>query len=72
MKHTMHKPTGRRRTYLKDGPNDPSALRGELGSRFLAALQADFASEGANAIQKLRRERLQDYLKLIAALLPKE
>jgi hypothetical protein len=68
----MHKTTGRRRLYQKGGPNDPSALRGELGSRFLAALRADFAHRGGRAIRKLRRERLQDYLKLVTALLPKE
>jgi hypothetical protein len=75
MHKSKHKPPiviGRGRNYFRGGPNDPSALRGELGSRFLAALKADFAHRGGRAIRSLRRKRLQDYLKLVITLLPKE
>ena len=51
---------------------DPSGLRGALGQRLLRALAKDFERHGARAVGLLRRERRQDYLKLIAALLPKE
>jgi hypothetical protein len=53
-------------------PFDPSGLRGALGQRLLRALARDFERHGARAVGLLRRERRQDYLKLIAALLPKE
>jgi hypothetical protein len=53
-------------------PFDPSALRGALSKRFLQALADDFARHGARTFRMLRRHRRQDYLKLIAALLPKE
>jgi len=53
-------------------PFDPSGLRGVLGQRLLRALAKDFERHGARAVGLLRRERRHDYLKLIAALLPKE
>src|SRR5262249_45517667 len=79
MEQTMHRSKhnapvvlGRGRNYFRGGPNDPSALRGELGSPLLAPLRAASAHRGGRAIQKLRRRRLQDYLKLVVTLLPKE
>ena len=53
-------------------PFDPSGLRGTLGERLLRALAQDFERHGSRAVGLLRRERRQDYLKLIAALLPRE
>jgi hypothetical protein len=53
-------------------PFDPSGLRGGLGERLLRALANDFSRHGARAVSLLRRKRRQDYLKLIAALMPKE
>ncbi len=68
----MHKPKRRAPTFWKDGPNDPSVLRGELGRRFLSAFVSDFARKGRRTIEQLRRQRRQDYLRLALALLPKE
>jgi len=50
----------------------PAAGRDALGRAFLAALASDFARDGKSAIEMLRKERPHDYVKLIAALLPKE
>jgi len=50
---------------------DPSALRGVLGHAFLTELVTDFKTKGRRLIPQLRKERRQDYLKLVLALLPK-
>jgi hypothetical protein len=50
---------------------DPSELRGVLGHAFLTALVIDFKAKGRRLIPQLRKERRQDYLKLVFALLPK-
>jgi hypothetical protein len=50
---------------------DPSELRGVLGHAFLTALVTDFKAKGRRLIPQLRKERRQDYLKLVFALLPK-
>jgi hypothetical protein len=50
---------------------DPSQLRGVLGHAFLTELVTDFKANGRRLIPQLRKERRQDYLKLVFALLPK-
>lgn len=44
----------------------------KLSDDFIAALQADFGESGRTAVAQFRAERPQDYVKLIASLLPKE
>jgi len=51
---------------------DPNAARGALGQAFLRALSASFRRDGAKRIKELSEQRPHDYLKLAAALLPKE
>jgi hypothetical protein len=51
---------------------DPSAIRGALGKAFLTRLAADFTRHGARIFPRLRKQRQQDYLKLVAAVLPQE
>ena len=46
--------------------------RARLGEAFLEALHEDFKSHGVKAIQVVREERPQDYLKVVASILPKE
>lgn len=46
--------------------------RNRLGEDFIQALQADFAKHGAKTIETVREDRPQDYLKVIASILPKE
>lgn len=50
----------------------PKGSRHKLGEDFLRKLQQDFASHGEEVIQKVRGERPQDYLKVVASILPKE
>lgn len=50
----------------------PKGSRNKLGEDFIAALQADFSEHGVNAIQIVRSERPDQYLKVIASILPKD
>jgi hypothetical protein len=50
----------------------PKGARNKLGEAFLTALLDDFAEHGILAIQTVRSERPQDYVKVIASILPKE
>jgi hypothetical protein len=49
----------------------PKGSRNKLNETFMHALAEDFASNGKEVIEKVRTERPQDYLKVIAAVLPK-
>jgi hypothetical protein len=46
--------------------------RNKLGEAFIAALHDDFAEHGVAAIQTVRTEKPDQYLKVIASLLPKD
>ncbi|MBD9528986.1 hypothetical protein [Paracoccus sp. PAR01] len=46
--------------------------RSKLGEQFVQALQEDFEANGVAAIEVVRVERPQDYLKIIASLMPKD
>jgi hypothetical protein len=59
-------------SYPFCGHRDPVAARVSLGKAFLATLADDFGRHGQSAIELLRKERPHDYVKLVAALLPKE
>ena len=50
----------------------PKGSRNRLGEEFIKALSDDFDANGVSAIARVREERPQDYLKVIASLLPKE
>jgi hypothetical protein len=41
-------------------------------ARLLATLAEDFARHGSEVIEQVRREKPVDYLRLVAAVLPKE
>lgn len=43
-----------------------------MGEAFLQALHDDFAEHGETAIQAVRAEKPDQYLKVIASILPKE
>jgi hypothetical protein len=54
------------------GGGRPRGSRNKLGEEFIKALADDFDQNGQTAIARVREERPQDYLKVIASLLPKE
>lgn len=58
--------------FAPGNPGKPKGARTKLGEQFLSALQEDFQDHGAAAIVTVRTERPQDYLKVIASLMPKD
>lgn len=50
----------------------PKGARSKLGEAFLQELAADFEKHGAEAIIAVREEKPDQYLKVIASILPKE
>ena len=50
----------------------PKGARNKLGEAFIEALHNDFNEHGIAAVQQVREEKPDQYLKVIASLLPKE
>ena len=50
----------------------PKGTRNKLGEDFIAALYEDFQDHGMTAIQAVRKEKPDAYLKVLAMILPKE
>jgi hypothetical protein len=50
----------------------PKGARSKLGEAFLTEMLADFEQHGAEAIVKVRDEKPDQYLKVVASILPKE
>ena len=50
----------------------PKGSRNKLSEAFLAALADDFATHGTKVIEQVRAEKPDQYLKVIASVLPKE
>jgi hypothetical protein len=50
----------------------PKGSRNKLSEAFLAAMADDFLQHGEGVIQKVRETRPHDYLRVIAATLPKQ
>jgi hypothetical protein len=50
----------------------PKGARHKLGEAFIEALHDDFQTEGVEAIRKVRAEKPDQYLKVIASIIPQE
>jgi hypothetical protein len=50
----------------------PKGARSKLGEEFLKALLADFEKHGVVAVESVRTDKPDQYLKVIASILPKE
>lgn len=50
----------------------PKGARSKLGEAFLVEMLADFEQNGKAAIQTVRTEKPDQYLKVVASILPKE
>jgi hypothetical protein len=50
----------------------PKGSRNKLGEEFVAALQRDFEAHGEKVIETVRIDKPDQYLKVIASILPKE
>lgn len=53
-------------------PGKPKGSRHKLGEAFIQALHDDFEKHGVSTIEKVRDEKPDAYVKVIASLLPKE
>lgn len=58
--------------FAKGNPGRPKSSRNKLGEQFIKALQEDFEQHGQVAIDTVRADKPDAYLKIIASLLPKE
>jgi hypothetical protein len=54
------------------GGGRPKGARAKLGEAFLSAMQESFAKDGAATIETVRLEKPDQYLKVVASILPKE
>lgn len=50
----------------------PAGSRNRLGEDFVSALHEDFKTHGQEAVETVRKERPDVYLKVIATVIPKE
>jgi len=50
----------------------PKGARNKLGEAFLEAMHDDFAQHGVGVIARVRDEKPDQYLKVIASILPKD
>lgn len=50
----------------------PKGARHKLGTAFLEAMHADFNAHGVEVIGTVRTEKPDQYLKVVASILPKE
>ncbi len=69
--------TGSKQTRFKPGvsPNPagrPKGSRNKLGEAFIQALYEDFTQHGTAVIETVRAEKPDQYLKVVASILPKE
>jgi hypothetical protein len=55
-----------------NGGGRPKGARNKLAEAFIQALADDFETNGVRAIEVVRAEKPDQYLKVIASLLPKE
>ena len=58
--------------FTSGNPGRPKGARHKLGEMFLEAMRDDFEAHGVAAIVTVREERPQDYLRVIASLMPKD
>ncbi|CAB4157790.1 hypothetical protein UFOVP679_45 [uncultured Caudovirales phage] len=58
--------------FKPGNPGRPKGSRNKLGEAFLEALHDDFNTHGVAAIVQVREEKPDQYLKVIASILPKE
>ena len=63
---------GRFLNGAKPGPGRPKGSRAKLGEEFVADLQAAWKEKGREVIDAVIETRPQDFLKVVAGILPKQ
>jgi hypothetical protein len=58
--------------FTSGNPGRPKGSRNKLGEAFIEALHDDFLANGPAVIETVRVEKPDQYLKVIASILPKQ
>lgn len=58
--------------FKPGNPGRPKGSRNKLGEQFLDDMYADWQAHGVEVIAKVRDEKPDQYLKVVASILPKE
>lgn len=58
--------------FKPGNPGRPKGSRNKLGEAFLEAMHADFVQHGTDVIARVRNEKPDQYLKVVASILPKD
>ena len=64
--------TGRFQPGNNGGPGRPKGSRNKLGEAFLSDMLADWEEYGVDAISKVRCEKPDAYLRVVASILPRD
>lgn len=63
---------GENTRFAPGNPGRPKGSRNKLGEAFIAAMHDDFVQHGPQVIETVRIEKPDQYLKVVASILPKE
>lgn len=70
---TTRKPQPPVEHQFKPGnPGRPKGSRNKLGEQFIEDLYADWQSHGVSTLERVRNEKPDQYLKVVASILPKD
>ena len=58
--------------FKPGNPGRPKGSRNKLGEAFLSAMHEDFVEHGAKVIEQVRIEKPDQYLKVVASILPQQ
>jgi hypothetical protein len=58
--------------FKPGNPGRPKGARNKLGEEFLQDMLADWTEHGAKVIEDVRKDKPDQYLKVVASVLPKE
>jgi hypothetical protein len=58
--------------FKPGNPGRPKGARNKLGEQFLEDLYADWQANGVETLQRVREEKPDQYLKVVASILPKD
>lgn len=58
--------------FKPGNPGRPKGARNKLGEVFLEAMHEDFQKHGVDVIQRVRDTKPEQYLKVVASILPKD
>lgn len=68
---TTRKQMPKGKPFEAGNPGRPKGSRNKLGEDFIQALAEDFKTGGVAAIKAMREEKPNEYVKVVASLLPK-